>query len=207
MNKIRFACGCLLTVGCAAFGAPAQTADQPVVTFLATDPAPDAQLARNERFYVRFTVKSATPSAVMINAYAQGNPVFADMGSSTVNQLPAGETTAVAHFFYWGMMTRHIDEIRLTVGAPDAPGTGREFTLPVHLTLTPNDAAAAHAYAPWVLEWQHSPVPQPSAMSSAANSAVARQPLVWLGVVLAAALAIGGWLARQRRSSRRDAER
>ena len=134
--------------------AHAQMPDEPQVTFLATDPAPGAQLARNERFYVRFSVKSARPVAVMINAYTKGNPVFADMGSSAVNLLPAGDDTAVAHFFYWGAMTRHIDEVRLTVGAAATPGKGKEFALPVNLTLTTKDATGSRPPVPWVLEWQ-----------------------------------------------------
>ncbi len=134
--------------------AHAQMPDEPQVTFLATDPAPDAQLAHNERFYVRFAVKSTTPVAVMINAYTKGNPVFADMGSSAVNLLPASGDTAVAHFFYWGAMTRHIDEVRLTVGAPATPGKGKEFALPVNLTLTTKDATGSRPPALWVLEWQ-----------------------------------------------------
>ena len=135
----------------------AQMPDEPQVTFLATDPAPNAQLAHNERFYVRFAVKNATPVAVMINAYTKGNPVFADMGSSAVNLLPAGGGTAVAQFFYWGAMTRHIDEVRLAVSTPGAPtthGKGKEFVLPVNLTLTTKDAAGSRPSAPWVLEWQ-----------------------------------------------------
>jgi len=133
----------------------AQTLDEPQVTFLATDPAPNVQLMHNERFYVRFAVKSAAPVAVMINAYTKGNPVFADMGSSAVNFLPAGGGVAVAYFFYWGVMSRHIDEVRLTVSAPAAPSKDKEFALPVNLTLTTKDAAGQpRPTASWVLQWQ-----------------------------------------------------
>jgi hypothetical protein len=155
VNKMLFTRCCFISISTLlATLAHAQMPDEPQVTFLATDPAPDAQLAHNERFYVHFAVKSAVPVAVMINAYTKGNPVFADMGSSAVNLLPAGDDTAVAHFFYWGAMTRHIDEVRLTVGTSATPGKGKEFALLVNLTLTTKDAAGSRPLAPWVLEWQ-----------------------------------------------------
>ncbi len=154
---MRFIRCCFISPLLAASLTHAQMPDEPQVTFLATDPKPNAQLAHNERFYVRFAVKSMTPVTVMINAYTKGNPVFADMGSSAVNLLPAGGGTAVAHFFYWGAMTRHIDEVRLAVstpGGPATPGKGKEFALPVNLILTTKDAAGSRPPAPWVLEWQ-----------------------------------------------------
>ena len=205
MKKIRFASGCLLPAVFAAICAHAQAPDELAVTFLATDPAPDAQLARNERFYVRFSVKSAAPVAVMINAYSDGNPVFADMGSSTVNQLPAGETIAVAHFFYWGTMMRHIDEVRLTVGAPATPGKGREFALPEHLTLTPQEAAMPRTSAPWVTKRQRdSGAPR---QSVAATDKPAARPILLSLIVAAAAVAltiIAYLVLRSRRKPRRD---
>ena len=183
MNKKHFAhygfFPMLFAVACA----HAQMAGEPAVTFLATDPAPDAQLARNERFYVRFAVNSATPVAVMINAYTKGNPVFADMGSSAVNQLSAGGATAVAHFFYWGAMTRHIDEVRLTVGDPATPGKGREFALPVNLTLLPTDAMTARPQASWVSEWQQSATARLPATSSGGSPIPHLMPIILLAIV------------------------
>jgi len=174
--------------------AHAQMPDEPQVTFLATDPAPDAQLARNERFYVRFAVKSATPVAVMINAYTKGNPVFADIGSSAVNLLPAGGNTAVAHFFYWGAMTRHIDEVRLAVstpGGPATPGKGKEFALPVNLTLTTEDATTSRTPAPWVLEWQQGGTAQRKpgpGLSAAENKPGTDLPAMIAGIAILAAV-------------------
>ena len=173
----------------AATFAHAQTPDEPQVAFLATDPAPNVQLVHNERFYVRFAVKSVAPVAVMINAYTKGNPVFADMGSSAVNFLPAGGGVAVAYFFYWGVMTRHIDEVRLTVNAPAAPSKDKEYALPVNLTLTTKDAAGQpRPSAPWVLQWQQGGDARRKLGSAVENTAELNPAAVLAGIAILAAI-------------------
>ncbi|HUO44459.1 MAG TPA: hypothetical protein VMT94_06040, partial [Burkholderiales bacterium] len=194
---MRFARRCLVCTLLAAAHAYAQTPDQPVVTFLATDPAPDARLARNERFYVRFEVKSTAPVTVMINACTDGNPVFADMGSSAVTRLAAGDHTAVAHFFYWGAAPRRIDGIRLTVGAADNPGKGVDFTLPVNLTLTARDAVTPRVPAPWALEQQsRSAAPPKPDLAAAGNDG--RNRMLMAGIVLLAAACAALYFLRLR---------
>ena len=48
---------------------------------LATDPAPDALLARQQPFFVRFEIKNATPVAVTVSGLYSGKAVIDDGGT------------------------------------------------------------------------------------------------------------------------------
>ena len=146
------ALGIAVTVSSAV--AQTQVPSDATLTILATDPGPEATLARQQSFYVQFEVKNPTPVAVTIHALYKGQPVLANLGTSGVVMIPAGSGTGAAHFFYWGEKPTHIDEVRLMISDPKNTSQGKEFRFPVKLTWTAKDATAQQEFAPWVREWQ-----------------------------------------------------
>jgi len=121
---------------------------------LATDPAPDATLARQQSFYVQFEVKNPAPVSVTIHAYSKGQPVFTNLGTSGMAMIPAGGGAGAAFIFFWGEQPTRIDEVRLMVSDRKNTREGKAFAFPVDLTWTAKDATAAQEFAPWVREWQ-----------------------------------------------------
>ncbi len=83
---LRYAIGAALWTGVAC--AHAEPAAE--LKVLATDPAPDALLARQQPFYVRFAVTGAAPAAVTVSAWFQGKIVIDDGGTGAPAMVPAG---------------------------------------------------------------------------------------------------------------------
>src|SRR4051812_2572201 len=85
---------------------------EPALKILATDPPPDALLARQQPFYVRFAVTGVTPVTVTVSGWFNGKPVIDDGGTGAPAQLSATRTGVVS-FFYWSERPTRIDEVRL----------------------------------------------------------------------------------------------
>src|SRR3982750_2855809 len=85
---------------------------EPALKILATDPAPDALLARQQPFYVRFAVTATMPVTVTVSGWFKGKPVIDDGGTGAPAQLRAAGTGVVS-FFYWSERPTRIDEVRL----------------------------------------------------------------------------------------------
>jgi hypothetical protein len=145
----------LCMVGAALLLAAALAAAQspPELKILATDPALDALLARNQPYFVRFEVKSAAPVAVSAHGLFKGNAVLDDGGASAPAMLPAGGGMGVVSFFYWGEKPTRIDEVRLKISDAQSGAQLSEYAFPVALTWLADDAPPREP-APWVKEWQ-----------------------------------------------------
>jgi len=154
------------------------------LTVLATDPAPDALLARQQPFYVRFALQIATPAAVTVSGLYKGKSVIDDGGTGTPAVLPANGGTGVVSFFYWGEKPTRIDEVRLKVNDPQSGATISEYKFPVTLTWLTDDPPLREPAA-WVKEWQQA---QQAARGKAARTTGAgdvqsAQPWIWVALV------------------------
>src|SRR6187549_3486524 len=133
----RYAIGAALLTGVAC--AHAEPAAE--LKVLATDPAPDALLARLQPFYVRFAVTGAAPAAVTVSAWFQGRMVVDDGG------------TGVVSLFYWSERPTRIDELRLHVTNARSGAKINDYAVPVALTWLADDPPPRKPAA-WVKEWQ-----------------------------------------------------
>ena len=164
---------------------------------LATDPAPDALLARQQPFFVRFEVTSAAPIAVSVSGWFKGSPVLDNGGTGTPARLAEGGIGVVS-FFYWGEQPTRIDEVRLHL--TDARGANiTEYGFPVALTWLGDDAPPREPAA-WVREWK-----QASATGARDPAAPQHGTLRWLalaavGLAVAALAASRWWRWRRRRA-------
>jgi hypothetical protein len=170
---------------------------------LATDPAPDALLARQQPFYVRFAVTGATPVAVTVSGWVKGQPVIDDGGTGAPAQLPAGGIGVVS-FFYWSDRPTRIDEVRLHVTDARSGAKIDDYKFPVALTWL-SDEPPLREPAAWVKEWQQATNPQPA---REAKDAAASVPAAgWWLALAAAVLSFGGALVwRRRRAAAADGQ-
>lgn len=178
---------------CAA--ASAQPATQ--LTVLATDPAPDALLARQQPFYVRFAVTGATPVAVTVSGWFRGKPVIDDGATGAPAQLPAGGSGVVS-FFYWSEKPTRIDEVRLHVTDARNGAKIDDYAFPVALTWLADEPPLREPAA-WVKEWQQATNPRPA--RGAADAGASLPATEWWLALAAAVLLLGGalfWRQRQR---------
>jgi hypothetical protein len=150
-SKWMLLCCALSIVSGAHAQLPGTVPDEPVLTFLATDPVGESKLGREEPFYVRFEVKSSQAVGVMPDAYYHGEPVVYGFGTGGITLLPAGGGTAVTKLFFWGDNHTPIDEVRLYVGSPKNPLSGKAFSLPVKLIWT-GQPSPPRPLAAWVQE-------------------------------------------------------
>lgn len=173
----------------------------PELQILATDPAPDALLARQQPFFVRFAVTGTAPVAVTVSGRFKGIAVIDDGGISAPALLPGGGTGVVS-FFYWGETPTRIDEVRLHITDPRSGGKLNDYTFPVALTWLTDDAPPREPAA-WVREWQRA-----SNAGGAANAgadAWTSGPRPWIALGAGFLLLAGALLWRRRRRARTPA--
>lgn len=188
---------------CALLLTAAQAQSAVELKVIATDPAPDALLARQQPFFVRFELKSAQPAMVSVSGLFKGSPVIDSGGSSAPTALPAGGGIGVVNLFYWGEKPTRIDEVRLNVVAGGS-AIG-EYAFPVTLTWLTDDPVPREP-APWVKEWQRAQPSSGGQKSSGTPPSTFGMPgaSAWIGLAIAAALlavAIGRLRWRRRASS------
>ncbi|HEV7819939.1 MAG TPA: hypothetical protein VGO84_02095 [Burkholderiales bacterium] len=145
----------LLLCAAIAYAEPA-----PALKILATDPAPDALLARQQPFYVRLAVAGPAPVTVTVSGWLNGKPVVDDGGSGAPAQLPAAGTGVVS-FFYWSERPTRIDEVRLHLTDAKTGAKLEDYTFPVALTWL-SDEPPLREPAAWVKEWQQATGPSHS---------------------------------------------
>ena len=173
------ACAALLFATTLANAAPAAE-----LKVLATDPAPDALLARQQPFFVRFEVQSAAPVAVSIGGLYKGKAVIDDGGTSTPAMLPAGGGIGVVNFFYWGEQPTRIDEVRLEISEPRSGAKINEYAFPVALTWLTDDPPPREPAA-WVKAWRQT---QETRRESAPADSVLSGIGIWLALAVGAVL-------------------
>jgi hypothetical protein len=181
---------------CAAVLACAQPA--PPVKILATDPAPDALLARQQPFFIRFELKSVAPATVTVSSYYHGKPVFDDGGTGAPAMLPAGGGIGVVSFFYWGEKPTRIDEVRLSVNT-----IGSEQSFPVALTWLTDDAPPREP-AVWVKEWQQAQLAAGQQNKRPAPAMQIFGTSTWVALAIGFALFAMGAVTWQRARRRSD---
>jgi hypothetical protein len=187
--------GLASVIGCAL----AQTPDEPKLVFLATDPATSATLGKEEPFYIQFQVQSTQSVGVMPDAYYRGEPVMYGLGTGGITVLPAGGGTAVTKVFFWGDNHTPVDELRLYVGNPKNPLSGKMFSLPVKLIWS-GQPATPRTLAAWA---QASLPDKPVALTTTAASATAEKSYGTSILVIVALIALGlGLMLRELRARR-----
>ena len=172
---------------CALLLSAAQVQAATELKILATDPAPDALLARQQPFFVRFELKNPAPVAVMVSSLYKGKAVIDDGGTGAPAMLPAGGGIGVVSFFYWGEKPTRIDEVRLKINDPQNGTTINEYAFPVALTWLTDDPPPRESAA-WVKAWQQAQRARPAERKSAPADGDFASTGVWL------ALAVGGVL-------------
>lgn len=189
---LRYAIGAVLLTGVASVHAePAAE-----LKVLATDPAPDALLARQQPFYVRFAVTGAAPAAVTVSAWFRGKIVIDDGGTGAPALVPAGGTGVVS-LFYWSEQPTRIDELRLHVTDARSGTKINDYALPVALTWLADDQPPREPAA-WVKDWQQAGGAPPSAGIAAISAAV------WGGLTAAVLLLAAALLWWRRRRAAAD---
>jgi hypothetical protein len=169
---------------------------------LATDPAPDVLLARQQPFFVRFEIKSVAPVAVTVSGLYKGNAVNDDGGASAPAVLPANGGIGVVSFFYWGEKPTRIDEVRLKINDSESGAKLGEYAFPVALTWLADDPPPREPAA-WVREWQQAQIALNRRAAPKAGAEQMTGAATWLAVgsgavILAIAIAVVWW--RQRRA-------
>ena len=148
----------------------------------ATDPAPDALLARQQPFYVQFELRHATPATVTVSGLYKGKAVIDDGGTGSPALLPANGGTGVVSFFYWGEKPTRIDEVRLKVRDTQSGTTIAEYNFPVTLTWLMDDPPARVPPA-WVTESKRI-----QAAGGSADSGTLSGPALWIALATIVAL-------------------
>jgi len=167
---------------------------------LATDPAPDALLARQQPFYVRFAVTGATPVAITVSGWFKGKPVIDDGGTGAPAQLPAGGNGVVS-FFYWSERPTRIDEVRLHLTDARSGAKIDDYAFPVALTWLADEPPLREPAA-WVKEWQQATNPQPARGSAGAHAFLPAAGW-WLMLAAAVLALVGALIWRHRRRASR----
>src|SRR4051812_21918636 len=98
----RLVCALMFVAAAAYAQAPSE------LSLLATDPAPDALMARQQPFFVRFQVKAGTPVSVAVSGWFKGKPVLDNGGTGAPVRFSASGVGVVS-FFYWGEQPTRID--------------------------------------------------------------------------------------------------
>jgi hypothetical protein len=196
MNGVRH----FICVACAFAATLACAAPAPELKTLATDPAPDALLARQQPFYVRFELKSAAPATVSASGLYKGAPVIDDGGTGAPALLPAGGGIGAVSFFYWGEKPTRIDEVRLRINDKVSGAQLGEYAFPVALTWLTDDPPPREPAA-WVREWQQAQLAPGRRTAGQAGPATEQlpDPGMWLALAAGAALlaiAIAWWRRR-----------
>lgn len=174
---------------------------------LATDPAPDALMARNQPFFVRFEVKAPSPVSVSASGWFKGKPVIENGGTGAAARLPAN-ATGVVSFFYWGELPTKIDAVHLQIADQASGALINEYAFPVSLTWLA-DEPPARELPPWVKDWQRETSPRAKSNELHDTSALSGDTLAWFAGTLAAAIAAGVLflLYRRRKNSRAGDDR
>jgi hypothetical protein len=153
---MRYPAGWAQWIVCAVLlsASPLAISQSPIaLKLLATDPAPDALLARSQPFYVRFELTGPAPASVAVSGLYKGRPVIDDGGVGAPALLPANGGVGVVSFFYWGEKPTRIDEVRLKISAQQDGALLAEYRFPVALTWL-TDEPPAREPAAWVKEWR-----------------------------------------------------
>lgn len=182
-----------LALCCALAPSYAQPASE--LQVVATDPAPDALMARNEPFFVRFEVKSAVRVTVTASGWFKGRPVLESSGTSAPARLE-GNGSGVVSLFYWSEAPTKIDEVHLQISDPSGGAPLAEYAFPVALTWLA-DEPRPRERARWVKDWQNASQPHGA---SVPNSAWPDD--LWMSLAAAAVIVavIGGILLDRRRA-------
>jgi hypothetical protein len=169
---------------------------------LATDPAPDALLARQQPFYVRFAATSAMPVTVTVSGWFKGKIVLDDGGTGAPAALPAGGIGVVS-FFYWSDKPTRIDEVRLHLTDARSGAKIDDYAFPVALTWLADEPPLREPAA-WVREWQQATNPQKARRADGATTSIpaAGWWLALAAVVLSLAGTLFWW--RRRRAAAAD---
>jgi hypothetical protein len=183
------------------FAAVPATADAAAeLKILATDPAPDVLLARQQPFFVRFEVKSAAPVAVAVSGLYKGKAVIDDGGTSAQAVLPAGGGIGVVSFFYWGEQPTRINEVRLKINDAQSGANINEYAFPVTLTWLTDDPPPREPAA-WVKAWQRA---QDTQREPTPTDRIATSVGAWLGFAAGGVLLVIAAAWRLRRRARAD---
>jgi hypothetical protein len=172
---------------------------EPPLKILATDPATDALLARQQPFYVRFAVTGTTPVVVTVSGWFKGQPVMDDGGTGAPAKLPAAGTGVVS-FFYWSERPTRIDEVRLHVTDARTAVRIDDYAFPVALTWLADEPPLREPAA-WVKEWQQATAPPRAGTTSGAEASLppGARWLALAAVVVLLALAL--WWFKRRRTA------
>ena len=181
--------------------AQAQSAIELKVT--AVDPAPDALLARQQPFFVRFEMKSSAPAAVSVRGFFKGAAVLDNVGMSVPAALPAGGGIGVVSLFYWGEQPTRIDEVRLKIRSSATGAPDKEYAFPVTLTWL-TDEPPPREPAAWAKEWQQAQKAQGNRFTAARSAfgppfGLATWAVIAAGVLLAVSAMLGFWRRRTQR--------
>jgi hypothetical protein len=189
----------LVCAACLLLAASAHSAPAVELKILATDPAPDVLLARQQPFFVRFELKSAEPVTVTVSGLYKGKAVIDDGGTGAPALLPAGGGIGVVNFFYWGEKPTRIDEVRLKIDGRASGAKLSEYAFPVALTWLMDDPPPREPPA-WVREWQEK---QRTANTITRKNVAAPEPAIkpyaWLVVPAAIILLFAGIFFKRRR--------
>ena len=194
LSFIRLACAaCLLT------STPASAAPAVELKILATDPAPDVMLAREQPFFVRFELKNAEPVTVTVSGLYKSKAVIDDGGGSAPLLLPAGGGTGVVSFFYWGEKPTRIDEVRLKIDDRASGAKLSEYAFPVALTWLMDDPPPRELPT-WVKEWQQAQLAQRNQPERKGAPAAAESRNEWVALAAGALLLLVAlaWFWRRR---------
>ena len=174
---------------------------------LATDPAPDALMARNQPFFVRFEVKAPSPVTVSASGWFKGKPVIENGGTGAAARLPV-TATGVVSFFYWGELPTKIDAVHLQIADQASGALINEYAFPVALTWLA-DEPPARELPQWVKDWQRETSPRAKSNEPREASALSGDTLMWIAGALTAAIAAGVLFLfyRRRKNSRAGDDR
>lgn len=178
-------------------------AEMPALTVVATDPAINAgantTLAQRERFYVEVELPNA--GAVTIEPYYQGAPITDGIATSAAAMLPADGGRGVVSFFYWGDQPALADEIHLNITTQ--AGITTSYALPVHLTLSTQDASqqttTPRTRADWVTLWEQNHA-LPAPVQNTPNETFVTIVGTLIAVILVALFSIVRFIRRKRSS-------
>lgn len=189
---------------CALLLTAAQAQSAVELKVIATDPAPDALLARQQPFFVRFELKGAAPATVNVSGLYNGKPVFDDGGTGAPANMSA-DGIGVVSFFYWSEKPTRIDEVRLHVNDVRGGTVKSEYAFPVALTWLADDPPPREPAA-WVKEWQQAQASRqknPNAAPSGGMTATEISVALAISTALLA-VAVAGWRRRRARPAGDD---
>jgi hypothetical protein len=136
----------LLLAGALALAAGPATGE-PTVRVVATDPAAEATLGRDESFYLRIEYATDEPVSIWARPYFQGKPVARAKSNASFPH------TGTGHALGWFSLDQAdaVDEVRIKLGGGTPHREWYATSLPVRLVGTGQPAAARRTPA-WVAE-------------------------------------------------------